>query len=113
MGAPLSRAASMPEQSAPDRMRLFLVGIEDDGWVYSPQAATTPADGSRHCEGSVGTLEPKSTDRAEWNAAILDLDLTQYPGAKATQTFVRRSQPLANGSKVAFEVRGYIIVTRE
>jgi hypothetical protein len=102
-----------PGYSAPDRIRVFLIGIEDDGWMYSPAASTTPSDGSKHCEGSTGTLEPKSTARAEWNAAILDLDLTQYPGAKATQTFVRRSQPLANGSKVAFEVRGYIVVTRE
>jgi hypothetical protein len=44
---------------------------------------------------------------------VIDLDLTQYAGTTATQTFVRRSQPLREGSKVSFEVRGYITVTRE
>ena len=64
-------------------------------------------------ESNTGTLEPRETSKAEWNAAVLDLDLTQMPGTTATQTFIRRSQPLRNGSKVAFEVRGYYTVTRE
>jgi hypothetical protein len=43
----------------------------------------------------------------------MDLDLSRYSGAKATEQFVRRSQPLRNGSTVMFEVRGYVTVTRE
>jgi hypothetical protein len=43
----------------------------------------------------------------------MDLDLSKYPGSKGRESFVRRSQPLRNGSKLAFEVRGYEEVTRE
>jgi hypothetical protein len=43
----------------------------------------------------------------------MDLDLSKYPGAKGGEQFVRRSLPLRNGSTLAFEVRGYIGVTRE
>jgi hypothetical protein len=43
----------------------------------------------------------------------MDLDLSRYAGIKGEEPFVRRSQPLRNGSTLAFEVRGYVGVTRE
>jgi hypothetical protein len=43
----------------------------------------------------------------------MDVDLTRYPGASATETFVRRSKPLAGGARLMFEVRGYIKVERK
>jgi len=38
--------------------------------------------------------------------------VSKYPGAKGGEPFVRRSLPLRNGSKLMFEVRGYVGVTR-
>jgi hypothetical protein len=98
--------------SDPDRFRLLIVGIEDDYDIGSAYGSRDPFQVYFSCEGS-GDLEPEKTSKAEWNAAVMDLDLTRYPGAKATEQFVRRSQALRNGSTVMFEVRGYVTVTRE
>jgi hypothetical protein len=103
---------SRPDASAPDQFRLFITGIDDDDWLLSGYGSSHPFWVWFYCYGK-GSLEPRMESKAEWNAAILDLDLTQYAGATATQTFIRRSQPLRNGSKVSFEVRGYVTVTRE
>jgi hypothetical protein len=98
--------------SDPDRFRLLIVGIEDDYDIGSGYGSRDPFQVYFSCEGS-GDLEPRKTSKAEWNAAIMDLDLTRYSGAKATEQFVRRSQALRNGSTVMFEVRGFVTVTRE
>ena len=99
--------------SAPDRFRLFIVGVDDDENLVSGFGSSDPFNAWFFCRSGGGSLEPRATAKAEWNAAVIDIDLTQYPGTTATQTFIRRSQPLREGSKVAFEVRGYITVTRE
>jgi len=99
--------------SVPDRIRIFIVGNDDDGWLLSSFGASSPYYQFWHCdEQRPGILEPYSTSKAEWNAAVLDLDLSKMAGG-ASQTFIKRSQPLRDGSKVAFEVRGYYTVTRE
>ena len=99
--------------SAPDRLRLFIVGVDDDEHLASSYGSSHPFFVWFHCNESGGSLEPRATSKAEWNAVVIDLDLRQYPGSNATQPFVRRSQPLGDGSKVAFEVHGAITVTRE
>jgi hypothetical protein len=103
-----------PATSAPDRIQLFITGVDDDGWLLSSFGSRSPYYVYWHCyPGPDGSLTPYSTSKAEWNAAVLDLDLSQMAGATASQSFVKRSQPLKDGSKVAFEVRGYYTVTRE
>jgi hypothetical protein len=94
--------------SDPDRFRLLIIGIDDDEEALDygvPVPYVTCRDG--------GNFEPGSTGGNEWNAVVMDLDLSKYPGAKGGEQFVRRSLPLRNGSTLAFEVRGYIGVTRE
>jgi hypothetical protein len=98
--------------SDPDRFRLLIVGIEDDYDIGSAYGSRDPFQVYFSCERG-GDLEPEKTSKAEWNAVVMDLDLSRYSGAKATEQFVRRSQPLRNGSTVMFEVRGYVTVTRE
>lgn len=98
--------------SDPDRFRLLVVGIDDDYDIGSGYGSRDPFQVYFSCRGD-GDLEPQKTSKAEWNAAIMDLDLTRYSGAKATEQFVRRSQALRNGSTVMFEVRGFVTVTRE
>jgi hypothetical protein len=104
-----------PASSVPDRIRIFIVGNDDDGWILSGYGASSPYYVYWICDKDRpdGSLIPYSTSKAEWNAAVLDLDLGKMAGATATQTFIKRSQPLRNGTKVAFEVRGYYSVTRE
>jgi hypothetical protein len=104
-----------PASSVPDRIRIFIVGNDDDGWILSGYGASSPYYVYWICDKDRpdGSLIPYSTSKAEWNAAVLDLDLGKMAGATATQTFIKRSQPLRNGTKVAFEVRGYYTVTRE
>lgn len=108
----VNREVTSAPPSAPDKFRLLLVGIEDDYDVASGYGSRDPFQVWFSCEGS-GNLEPRKTAKAEWNAVIMDLDLSRYPGTKATEQFVRRSQPLQNGSTLMFEVRGYVTVTRE
>jgi hypothetical protein len=108
----LNREIPSRPPSAPDRFRLLIVGIEDDYDVGSAYGSRDPFNAWFSCEGG-GDLEPRKTSKAEWNAAIMDLDLSKYPGTKGGEPFVRRSQPLRNGSTLMFEVRGHITVTRE
>jgi hypothetical protein len=43
----------------------------------------------------------------------MDFDLTKYPGAKGGEPFARRSKVPKNGSTVAIEIRGSILVIRQ
>jgi hypothetical protein len=104
----VNREFTSQEPSAPDQFRLLIIGVDDDrGGTGSGQS--TP---HLYCETG-GNLEPRKGGRGEWNAVIMDLDLSKYPGAKATEQFVKRAQPLGDGSTLMFEVRGYVTVTRE
>ena len=104
-----------PDGSVPDRIQIFIVGNDDDGWLLSGYGSSSPYHVWWHCFDNTppGSLDPRATSKAEWNAAILDLDLSKMAGVTVTESFVKRSQPLRDGSKVAFEVRGYYTVTRE
>jgi hypothetical protein len=108
----VNRELTSRQPSDPDRFRLLIVGIEDDYHIGSGYGSRDPFQVWFSCEGS-GDLEPRKTSKAEWNAVIMDLDLSRYPGTKHTEPFVRRSQPLRDGSTLMFEVRGYVTVTRE
>lgn len=99
-------AGSQP--TVPDKFRLLIIGVDDD---VGPTSAGQSSP-SLNCETG-GNVEPRKAGRGEWNVVIRDLDLTRYPGARASEPFVWRSQPLSNGSRVMFEVRGAVTVTRE
>ena len=97
--------------SAPDRFRMIIVGMEDDedGADFGgDRPALTDVSCLRNPD-----LQPGSNATQEWNSITMDVDLTRYPGASATETFVRRSKPLAAGARLMFEVRGYIKVERK
>ena len=96
--------------SDPDRLRLLLIGVDDD--MEEPVDFGGSTGPRVNCETG-GNVEPGSSARADWNAVVMDLDLSRYPGNKGGEPFVRRSLPLRNGSTLAFEVRGYVGVTRE
>jgi hypothetical protein len=49
----------------------------------------------------------------EWNSLAIDFDLSKYPGAKAGDSFVRRTPLPASGGSLMFEVRGSFQVTRQ
>ena len=97
--------------SVGDRLRVMIVGTDDDEDAGS--GGSSNPFWSFSCEVAGAKIEPYKSGRAEWNAVIMDLDLTQYPGAKATEQFIRRSQPIRDGVQLMFEVRGYVTVTRE
>ena len=97
--------------SVPDRFRLIIVGRDDDNEIL--------IDASRRSFWSTWSCSrdpdpaPGSTPAEEWNSISMDFDLSKYPGTKATETFVRRSKPLQNGSKLMFEIRGYWTMERK
>ena len=91
--------------TAPDRIRVVAVGVDNDMNITNnrrrgPTISCTSPN------------VPEKNESYEWNFAELDIDLTKYPGAKAGDSFVRRSKPLANGSRVSFEIRGAFLITR-
>ena len=92
--------------TTPDRVRLVAVGVDNDMNVTN----------NRRRGGTISCTTPnvpEKNESYEWNYAEIDFDLTRYPGAKAGDSFVRRSKPLANGSTVSFEIRGSFLVTRQ
>jgi hypothetical protein len=99
------------KDTVPDRFRVVLFGLEDDKDDNGiPGLLRYPYQFS-HCIGN--GPEPGKNRDWEWNSIMLDFDLTKYPGAKGGEQFYKRSKPLRNGSSLAFEVRGYIQVTRQ
>ena len=92
--------------TAPDRLRLVAVGIENDMNFTS----------RRHRGATISCTKPnvpEKNESYEWNYAEIDFDLTKYPGVRVGDSFVRRSKALANGSTVSFEIRGSFLVTRQ
>ena len=94
----------------PDRMRIVTWVFEDDFGLVPGQARLPEPQFS--CE-QLSLLDPGRHDTGEWNSLVMDIDLTKYPGAKAGDSFVRRSKPLAKGSMVMFEIRGSFLITRQ
>jgi len=74
----------------------------------SGSSALPPGD---PCTASITTVG--SNHNYEWNTAKTQVDLTQHPGASANIPLYFRSGPLGSGSKVMFDVRGYVTVTRQ
>jgi hypothetical protein len=98
--------------SVPDRFRLLIAGLEDDDdHVEIGGGTTSPIQMFFSCNSNPD-LQPGSNKQIEWNSIAMDFDLTKYPGTEATETFLRRSKPLRDGSTLMFEVRGYIKVER-
>jgi hypothetical protein len=92
--------------TAPDRFRLVGVGADNDMNVTN----------NRRRGATISCTSPnvpEKNESYEWNYVEIEFDLTKYPGAKAGDSFVRRSKPLANGSRVSFEIRGSLLVTRQ
>ena len=94
----------------PDQMRIVAWVYEDDFGLVPGQARLPEPDFA--CD-ALQLIAPDRHDTGEWNSLVMDIDLTKYPGAKAGDSFVRRSKPLANGSTVMFEIRGAFQVTRQ
>ena len=93
--------------NTPDQIRIVAWVIEDD---FTPGMRAVPVPKFSCARQSA--VDPGNNGVAEWNSLVMDIDLTKYPGAKAGDSFVRRSKPLAKGSTVAFEIRGSFLVTR-
>jgi hypothetical protein len=116
-GAPLSwgdgrHATNVEIKSsgeAPDQLRLIVNGTEDDRELLSP----TSRQSAPSITCARPNREPGSNADGDWNSLIMDFDLTKYPGARGGEQFYRRSQPLRNGSRLSFDIRGYIEVTRQ
>lgn len=98
------------EGSTPDQVRIVPWMFEDDFGLVPFQSRN--ARPIFTCD-SQGAVEPGRTPTGEWNSLVMDIDLTKYPGAKAGDSFVRRSKPLAKGSTVSFEIRGAFLITRQ
>jgi hypothetical protein len=93
----------------PDQFRMLVGGVEDDHEVVAfTNRASPPA---LSCSRPLPA--PGRNVDGEWNSLAMDFDLTKYPGARAGDSFVRRSQPLSNGSSLLFEIRGSFVITRQ
>jgi hypothetical protein len=92
----------------PDRFQLWVMGVEDD-------RVTVSLSNSRNwpmpsCKTPLPA--PGRNIDYEWNSLAIDFDLSKYPGAKAGDSFVRRTPLPASGGSLMFEVRGCFQVTR-
>jgi len=96
--------------NTPDQVRIVPWIWEDDyeGVVPFESRRSRP---TFYCT-SPTSVNPGSNEGGEWNSLVMDIDLTRYPGAKAGDSFIRRSKPLAGGSTVSFEIRGSFLITR-
>jgi hypothetical protein len=101
----------MQIRSVPDRFRLVIVGYDDDDDHLFDFGDAGPW-ATFSCDRNPD-VQPRRVSTGEWNSIAIDFDLTKYPGTKGTEPFLRRSKPLRNGSSLAFEVRGYVMVERK
>ena len=95
--------------TVPDQFRLLVDGTEDDRELLSPTSVQSAP--SLTCARP--NRAPGSNADGDWNSLTMDFDLTKYPGARGGEQFYRRSQPLRNGSRLSFDIRGSIEVTRQ
>ena len=93
----------------PDKFRVFVTVVDDDISITDGSPVNRPKISCREPSDPA----PGKSPSYEWNTAVLEFDLTKYPGSTAGDSFIRRSKPLANGSTVMFEVRGAFSVTRK
>ncbi len=88
-----------------DRLKICVSGFDEDRPVGNAPAPSDPCT-----EPIVGV---GGGYNYEWNTARTEVDLTQHPGPSASIPLYFRSGPLNGGSKVMFDVRGYVSVTRQ
>jgi hypothetical protein len=88
-----------------DLIHVCVSGFDDD---RSTSSALPPGDPCTEPITGVG-----SNHNYEWNTARTQVDLKQHPGTSANIPLYFRSGPLGSGSKVMFDVRGYVTVTRQ
>ena len=93
----------------PDRFQLQVVGYEDDHEILRP--ANRREMPMTSCSKPLAS--PGRNVDYEWNPLTVDFDLSRYPGAKAGDSFVKRSRLPATGGSLMFEIRGSFQVTRE
>jgi hypothetical protein len=92
-----------------DRFQLRVLGIEDDRETVSfTNSRPWP---KQSCKDPL--VSPGRNIDVEWNSLAVDFDLSKYPGAKAGDSFVKRSRLPASGGSLMFEIRGSILVTRQ
>jgi hypothetical protein len=93
----------------PDQFRLLIGGQEDDTDVirFSSRESLPKLTCARP------NRLPGKNSYGEWNSLIMNFDLTRFPGPKAGEKFVRRSQPPGGGSQLLFEITGSWEVTRQ
>jgi hypothetical protein len=91
----------------PDRFRVLILGVERDSFGGLSDFP------DYFCSKPGYDIPPGRNGSGEWNSIARDIDLTAYPGTKAAAPFAWRSKPLRDGSKLMFEVRGTILVTRQ
>ena len=90
---------------AADQLRICVSGFDED----RPVGSAPPPDDP--CTKPITSAS--SNYSYEWNTAKTQVDLTQHPGASASIPLYFRSGSLSGGSKVMFDVRGYVTVTRQ
>ena len=105
---PTSVRLTSTSGNTPDQLRIVPWSYEDD----DDELTSRNKRPDFQCDLQ-RVVDPGSSDTGNWNSLVMDFDLTKYPGAKAAGTFVRRSKPLANGSTLAFEIRGSFLITRQ
>ena len=93
----------------PDRFQLRVTGVEDDRETISLSMSRDWPKSS--CREPL-TAPGRNIDY-EWNTLAVDFDLSNYPGAKAGDSFVKRSRVPAKGGSLMFEIRGSIQVIRQ
>lgn len=99
--------------SAPDKFRVLVYAWEDDRGAEDLGAAYQKAPGIPNCGSQPFDILPSFNDDGEWNSIAIDFDLSTLPGTKAGTQFIRRSKPLTWNTRVMFEIRGSVLVTRQ
>jgi len=93
----------------PDHIQLRVTGVEDD---RENLKVTLSRDWPKSsCDKPLAA--PGRNVDYEWNTLAVDFDFTKYPGAKAGDSFVKRSRLPASGGSLMFEIRGSFQVTRQ
>jgi hypothetical protein len=102
---PVNFVIDNQDGTTPDQFRVVMMVVEEDRGAR--------ADPAPQIRCATGQFEPGDNPNYEWNYVVMDFDLTKYPGVKGGEPFVRRSMLPKNGSTVAIEIRGSILVTRQ
>jgi len=100
--------AEIVVEHAPAQFRIVVGGDEDDD-----DLACNDPHGSLLNEMTSANPTPSTNCARERNFAVYEVDLSAHPGAEARIPFYAHSMIGHGGVALAFEVRGYILVTRQ